>query len=465
MSPKTENPWNIESIYTLHYFICPSCGYKHVSKQNLVCHAFETHPESVNYLKNIKDGSLCDVLCPWDSKNYNNDDDNNSIDISEVIPIPEQDIIQEKQEESLADSSNEIPDFSEEENTITNVESEDEKDEEGNYPQLTGSVEYTKVTGNRGSECYLTKDGYLFIRNNPGVKMQNVVCQLFKKNKCKAGGHIKYSNVQTKELAPEMFVSENPSRRHNHGPKKYNKNSIFLSQAGGNLKPESDTNKDLHEDQIHQENNKVSLEGTKSLNVSVSEIKDKSKVKENSSKKDIHTTVAYKDIQGPDPICASCGNSYSQDEGLVSHIRTFHEGRGKLFTSEEDVQMFVSELHERNRNLKCDFCGKQFSFPNVSSGRHSYKSFFPAEELRKHIQTVHEKLKEFICQTCGGKFSTEATLKRHVYQIHLGNKDHQCDFCGKSFSHSSNLKRHVEGVHKGCKYAKKKFSPRYQYCS
>ena len=88
MLPKTENPWSVESIYTLQYFICPSCLYKHVSKQNFVCHAFETHPESVNYLKNIKDGSLCDVLCPWDSKNYNNDDDNtNSIDISEVIPL------------------------------------------------------------------------------------------------------------------------------------------------------------------------------------------------------------------------------------------------------------------------------------------------------------------------------------------------------------------------------------------
>ena len=75
MLPRTENPWSVESIYTLQYFICPSCGYKHVSKQHFVCHAFETHPESVNYLKNIKDGSLCDVLCPWDSKNYKNVND------------------------------------------------------------------------------------------------------------------------------------------------------------------------------------------------------------------------------------------------------------------------------------------------------------------------------------------------------------------------------------------------------
>ena len=74
MLPSTENLWNIESIYMLQYFICPSCEFKHVSKQNIICHAFESHPESVNYLKNITDGSLYDVLCPWDSKNYKNDD-------------------------------------------------------------------------------------------------------------------------------------------------------------------------------------------------------------------------------------------------------------------------------------------------------------------------------------------------------------------------------------------------------
>ena len=301
MLPSTENLWNIESIYMLQYFICPSCGYKHVSKQNIIFHAFESHPESVNYLKNITDGSLYDVLCPWDSKNYKNDDD--GIDIIDI------------------------------------------------------------------------------------------------------------------------------------------------------LKPESDTNNDIHEDQIPQENQKVPLEKPKSLDTSLPKFAEKSELKENSSKV-THISTEIQD--STDPKCASCGNSYSQNEGLVSHIRTYHEGRGKLFTSELDVQMFVSELHERNRNLKCDFCGRQFSFPDVCSGRYSYKSFFAAEELRKHIQTVHEKLKEFICQTCGTPFSAQACLKRHIRNIHEGNKDHQCDFCGKAFGHASNLNRHVQVVHQGKKEKRKR---------
>ena len=64
MLPKTENPWNVVSIYTMQYYVCPSCTYKNVSKQDFVCHAFDIHPESVNFLKNIRDGSLMNILCP-----------------------------------------------------------------------------------------------------------------------------------------------------------------------------------------------------------------------------------------------------------------------------------------------------------------------------------------------------------------------------------------------------------------
>ena len=54
-----ENPWNIKSIYELQYFNCPSCLFKHQSKQEIVNHAYESHPTSINLLlTNIKDDSL-----------------------------------------------------------------------------------------------------------------------------------------------------------------------------------------------------------------------------------------------------------------------------------------------------------------------------------------------------------------------------------------------------------------------
>ena len=70
MPVKEKSPWNIECLYDLQFFNCPSCIYKHNSKQDFICHAYDTHPESVDYLKNIKDGSTSDILCPWESVQY-----------------------------------------------------------------------------------------------------------------------------------------------------------------------------------------------------------------------------------------------------------------------------------------------------------------------------------------------------------------------------------------------------------
>ena len=61
-----ENPWNIQSIYELQYFNCPSCSFKDHSKQELISHAYELHPDCVDYLIKIKDDSLKEVMCPWD---------------------------------------------------------------------------------------------------------------------------------------------------------------------------------------------------------------------------------------------------------------------------------------------------------------------------------------------------------------------------------------------------------------
>ena len=62
---KKDNPWEIHSIYDLQYFCCPDCVYRSQVKQDMVNHAFENHPNSIDYLTNIQDGSLCDIVCPW----------------------------------------------------------------------------------------------------------------------------------------------------------------------------------------------------------------------------------------------------------------------------------------------------------------------------------------------------------------------------------------------------------------
>ena len=60
-----ENPWNIKSIYDLQYFNCPECLFKNHSKQELINHAYDSHPEAIEFLKNVNDKSLMDIVFPW----------------------------------------------------------------------------------------------------------------------------------------------------------------------------------------------------------------------------------------------------------------------------------------------------------------------------------------------------------------------------------------------------------------
>ena len=69
---KIENPWNVDSIYEFYYYNCPTCSYKQNSdsKQDFFDHLLNIHPESTEYLRNISDGSLSDVLTPWNKNEY-----------------------------------------------------------------------------------------------------------------------------------------------------------------------------------------------------------------------------------------------------------------------------------------------------------------------------------------------------------------------------------------------------------
>jgi hypothetical protein len=65
MTTKTENPWDVESVYDYLFFNCPTCCYKSSLKQNFVDHAFHTHPESIDYFRKISDDSLNDIVPSW----------------------------------------------------------------------------------------------------------------------------------------------------------------------------------------------------------------------------------------------------------------------------------------------------------------------------------------------------------------------------------------------------------------
>ena len=80
-----ENPWNVQSLYDLQFFNCPSqfCIYKSHSKQEFLKHAFSNHPESEPYLINFKD----DVEIPLLESKVDSDLANNGLEIIKTEKI------------------------------------------------------------------------------------------------------------------------------------------------------------------------------------------------------------------------------------------------------------------------------------------------------------------------------------------------------------------------------------------
>ena len=81
----TENPWNVQSLYDLQYFNCPSqfCIYKNNSREEFLKHAFFNHPESQPYLINFKD----DVKIPLLESKVDSDLANNGLEIIKTEKI------------------------------------------------------------------------------------------------------------------------------------------------------------------------------------------------------------------------------------------------------------------------------------------------------------------------------------------------------------------------------------------
>ena len=83
---KVESPWDVKSILEFQYFNCPTCPDKYGLKQDFINHATKIHPESIDYLKKISDGSFI----PWSSNEYESDAYNETTNRKVKIEIEEE---------------------------------------------------------------------------------------------------------------------------------------------------------------------------------------------------------------------------------------------------------------------------------------------------------------------------------------------------------------------------------------
>ena len=160
---KLENPWDVQSLYEFLFFNCPSCTFKHTSKEDFLVHSFNIHTESVDYLRNISDGSISDVAVPWlgnDFKSHEIINDNESK--NELEDGHYDDFIKMSSEISNIDKSEEITDENVDKNSYFDQEDEKKIDLKGN---ANPSVVLTGIEPLHCMECdeYFASTKYLQI--------------------------------------------------------------------------------------------------------------------------------------------------------------------------------------------------------------------------------------------------------------------------------------------------------------
>ena len=74
------------------------------------------------------------------------------------------------------------------------------------------------------------------------------------------------------------------------------------------------------------------------------------------------------------------------------------------------------------------------------------KSFNRRDKLMHHIRQVHNREKNVYCDVCGKGFFDNTGLKSHM-RVHTGEKRYSCHICQRPLSSKQSLKQHIISKH------------------
>ena len=360
---KVENPWRITSIYSLQYFDCPTCMFKDQSKQNFINHAYETHPEAIDDLRNISDGSLNDILCPWDLA---------EIKIEEQLPVK----CEIKDEIEASDSEIYIPKI---------VVEEDDPDWDN------GQDEKCTIDDRRNCEICNAELAtiYHLIRHIETVHedQKNYHCYECEKS-------FGYQKTFQKHMRRVHKSNSNVNQSNEERDKIYPCTKCEKTFAGKWLLKR-------HLNVIHESNGKLKKKrgpkGPRVPSKKLSKLERKIKDKE--------TTVT----------CDKCGKDFRRSY-IEQHVKWVHEGFkpfkcklcDKAFIKESMVKRHVLLFHEKQKNYVCHLCGKAFSTD---------------QHLQRHRESIHEGIiNKVTCELCNKSFTRMGYLRKHKKIIHEGDR-------------------------------------------
>ena len=307
-----ENPWNIQSLYELQYFNCPSCIFKNHSKQELVNHAYETHPECIEYLMNINDKSIIDLIFPWNEPK------------TEIVESDHLKVKIETKYEDFDDYSNEITEHEmKTEDDFINDSSSSIKTEEFK----DNTIQNAEININPYSESthhHYYYDATRLTDFHEGVTYK---CNLCEKSFTKAEHlrkHVKRvheeKNIYACNHCEKRFSQSHHFKRHIKAVHEGVKDHVC-----GNCGKSFTESKSLtrHIKSVH--------EGVKDhhCNLCGKGFSRPDKLKE-------HVKAIHEGVR--DHVCNLCGNSFTEAWHLNDHIKTFHQ------------------IGSKSKNFKCSYC-------------------------------------------------------------------------------------------------------------
>ena len=510
MIPKLENPWNVESLYEFQYFQCPSCEFKDGKKQDFLNHAYDYHPESIDYLSIITDGSLKDVLCPWDShenkeeftgnadhgmehiktedlEGINEDSNQNDHFVVQMVKCyycekeMDRNMVRSHMQKSHTSKPvifNIIKDLncaSKDDNTIEIVKEEPNPVLEYSMGQEYDN--YEKIASIAMVKCYYCATALIYSdikkhieEEHPGEEVIYVPIDSVKNNDDVGENAVhegqsdfncdlcskSFDNVAN--LKSHMKVHLSPRKK----PRKQSLTSNVRALEKGEQENEEEIQfvikTKLNEDiESHLKDGEYKCDTCEKIY--------SSEVRLRSHKRKTHGEKNYR--------CADCEYRCTSSNHLKRHIMAIHDDLrpkihkckscGKSFHKEKSLNEHIKVFHTNERNYSCDQCGKSFALQkrlakhikevhggNVYNCDFCSNSYTTQNGLKIHVKRTHEGGDLGMCTQCG-KSMEKSNLNRHIRLVHEGQKDHKCDTCGKLYSSAVTLIRHKQSVHEGKK--------------
>ena len=492
------NPWNIQTLYELQFFNCPSCEFKSHSKQKFVDHAYKSHPDSINILLNISDESITDIVCPWKIIDTKKETSN-----TELIEDPLK-IAKEFEPSYNKNSKKCIYPYCNHNGTSKMF----------NFPvmkarklwldacQLESANSNQKVCYKHFNErdIFLSKGGRHLLR--PGAIPKSLVSKPFFLSKtddfinevevdnsstqsqimkCDICSKKFNSSVDLKEhisLVHKILISHaNKEKKEEHIEHPYSKMCMICSTLNITISS-LEKDKRFFQNQLHYWKRKFHA-----VNQRLHKLKIRIREGVKKSKCDIccklfkasylkrHIETVHEGVRNSH--CDKCGKLFTSSQILKNHIKSVHEGIKDHFCHICDfktslissLKYHISIVHEGVKKHKCEICGKAFGYSDQckqhikrvhdkikdNDCNFCEKSFAVASELKTHVKAVHQGVKNHKCGICKKRFAESKNLKSHVKSVHEGIKDYKCNYCGKSFAHAGNFKKHIKAYHEGVK--------------